>query len=226
MLFSTPYLRFKQHFKGKMMMKAKFLCLTLAILGQGALAQTQGTSSLETSAAQSEYNGSVGVEPIWLLLGGIGAKAEYFMTQKISLGVDGTVIPSREMKSNSPGNAVNTNYVWSHNQFNLGTTLMLSGTLSTNGFYLNPKVGYQSTRITDFGTEKLQGSLSTPQASATIGYQWITPNSPLKLTVGAGYRVLQAGEIVIKDKNNKQIYSQNASNISGLAFDFQLSLLL
>lgn len=148
------------------------------------------------------------------------------MTQKISLGVDGTVIPNREMKSTNTQNSVNTNYRWSHHQFNVGTTLMLSGTLSTNGFYLNPKVGYQSTRITDFGTEKLQGSLSTPQISATIGYQWITPNSPLKLNVGAGYRALQNGEIIIKDRNNKQIYSENSSNIGGLAFDFQLSILL
>ncbi|PIS11451.1 MAG: hypothetical protein COT73_03960 [Bdellovibrio sp. CG10_big_fil_rev_8_21_14_0_10_47_8] len=202
------------------------LALTLALASSVSLAapKKDGSNILPKPVAQKK-SVVLSVEPIWLLVSGLGAKVDYFVTDKVSLGLGGNYIPDHKVENTSKNenSSINSNFNWSHSELNLGTNIMLTGTLSSSGVYINPTVGYQKTEITHYSSYDLQGSLATPQASATGGYQWV--NNGFRIGAGAGYKVLADNDVVVKDRAGAEVYREKASNMRGLVIDFQLGIL-
>lgn len=175
------------------------------------------------SRRQTEKFG-VNVEPLWLVLGGIGGKAEYFVTDKVSVGLGGVYIPSHKIEGSSSdetANSIGGNYSFEHNEIVLGSNIMLTGTLQSDGFYLNPGVGYQYTAITHFSFLDLSGSVSSPFARLTAGYQWVTSGN-FRVGLGAGVAAYQDTDVVIADNSGREIDRTKSSTMSGLALDLHL----
>jgi len=159
-------------------------------------------------------------------LSGVGAKVEYFASEKLSIGIGGILIPNHRIESTTSENGSTTstvggNYMWEHNEIYLGTNIMLTGTLGTRGLYINPAVGYRTTRISEFSDFKLSGSLSSPVARLTMGYQWILAKH-LRLAAGGGLTVAQSSAVVVKDASGKEVLRENSTSLGGLALDLQV----
>ncbi|MGZ3769056.1 MAG: hypothetical protein ACXVCP_00140 [Bdellovibrio sp.] len=202
-------------------MKLNFVLAGLIFFGmQTSWGNTTMTTTSVDGVTKNEPKIGVNVEPLWLVLGGLGAKAEYFITDKVSLGVSGFYIPGyKNKKSSSSSASTDENYTLSADEINLGSNIMLTGTLASNGVYINPAIGYQHTKISDYSEFKLEGSTSGPQARLTAGYQWVDHYSGLRIAIGGGLRVLHSSDIVVKDKSGAEVLRQSSSALGGLAID-------
>ncbi len=188
------------------------------------------SNTVKTTSQKPMANGGISIQPIWLVLSGIGAKFEYFATDIVSLGLDGIYIPEHQNELSSKEDSAKTtstasNYRWAYNEINLGTNIMLTGNLSSSGAYINPAIGYVTSKITDYSEYRLQGSFASPQARLTAGYQWVNRNTPLRLAVGGGLRAIQSSEIVVRDAAGDEVLRQNSSTLGGAALDFHLGFL-
>jgi hypothetical protein len=197
------------------------LILLLALAVSPAFAQDDNSISTSNSSQTSRIG--VSVEPLWLFVKGIGGKVDYALTETVSVGVGGMYIPSHANEESSDKQTTSPTYKWAHNELNVGTNIMLTGTLATNGVYVNPAVGYLNTRITEYGVDKLQGELSTPQFRTTLGYQWI--NQRIRIAAGGGFKVIGKDEIIVKDSSGAEIFRDRPSQTSGLALDFQVGVM-
>ena len=101
---------------------------------------------------------------------------------------------------------------------------MLTGTLGSRGLYINPAIGYQTTRITEFSSSKLTGETSSPMARLTVGYQWILVKS-LRLAAGGGLAVYDSKDIVVKDSSGNEVLREKSSSLGGLAIALQVGYL-
>jgi hypothetical protein len=193
-------------------------------------AADSGSNYSTTSYGRSnDYRPSfaVNAEPVWLVLGGMGLKFEYFVTDKVSAGVTGMFIPSHRTESTSVKDENDSAYKYNyeHSEVLVGSNIMLMGTLGTRGLYINPAIGYQRTRISDFSDSKLSGELSTPMARFTVGYQWILAKH-LRLAAGGGLAAYQSSTITVKDKAGNEVLSQSSSSMGGLAIDLQVGYVM
>jgi hypothetical protein len=168
----------------------------------------------------------VNLEPVYLVLGGLGAKMEYFVSDSVSLGLGGVYVPKHNMNTFTSTSSSSTttdteSYMFEHNEIFVGSNIMLTGTLGGRGAYLNPAVGYASTRISEYSSSKLSGQLSTPMARLTGGYQWVLVDH-LRLAAGGGFTVAQSGTVIVKDSNGAEVLRENSSSLGGLALDLQV----
>lgn len=209
-----------------LIMKLNVILAVMVLFGAqfGWAGTLESTDTLSTRVKTQPKTG-ISVEPLWFLLGGVGAKFEYFATDRISLGISGIYIPEHEVKPASSKDESTTSlptYRFSSNEINLGSNFMLTGTLSSNGVYINPAIGYQNTRISDYGTFKLKGALSSPQGRLTLGYQWVNELNNLRFALGGGMRIIKSSDIIVKNEAGSEVYRENSSNLGGLALDAHL----
>lgn len=176
-----------------------------------------GTSSITKSELKSPLQEKliVGINPVILLSGGLGLNADYALNDISTVGIDTAIIPKKSQ------NYEDSNYKFSYTDLNVGYTRMLTGSNSANGFYVNPKIGYFSASISDFGSMKLSGNTAALNASLLGGYRWAF-KTKFRLSLAGGLRTGMASDIVIKDSNGKEISRQN-SVASGLALDCKLA---
>ena len=204
------------------------LYFTLVMASQLALAETRNENSSGSNSATQTLTKShkvgINASPIWLLVGGLGAKIEYFTSETISVGLDAVVL-QKNVKGDSSSDGSSPAYKQSYKEINLGTNIMLTGSLSTNGIYINPSIGYITAEISDFDIFKLQGGVSAPQARLTAGYQWINRQNDIRLALGGGLSVVQDSDIVVKNDLGKEIARKKVSNLGGAALDFQIGYL-
>ena len=213
----------------KTFLPTALITITLVTIGLGqiVLASPSASSTYPSSTSVETASPSFGVnvDPIWLIEGGLGAKIEYFITDSVSIGLGGIVIPSHSNQTSNSKNdsttTVSNSYKWEHNEVFIGTNIMLTGTLGSRGLYINPALGYQTTKISDFGSDKLSGELSSPAARLTMGYQWVIAQH-LRLAAGGGFNVVSSSNVVVKDNSGKEVLSQKSSEAGGLALDLQI----
>lgn len=202
------------------------LALTL-ITQQASAASKVSTMATKPQQETTTKEFALSVDPLWLLLGGVGAKFEYFVSPKISIGIGGILIPEQEVKPTDDGKetaSTGGNYRRAYNEISLGSNVMLTGSLTSDGLYLNPGIGYQSAKISQFGESKLSGSLSAPFARLTVGYQWMMKTG-FRIAAGAGLRVSESRDIVIKDNAGNEVLREKSSNLGGLTLDFNIGYL-
>lgn len=198
--------------------------LAINMMSQQVLADDKDATT-SRSTMQDKVNSpifGINVDPIWLALSGIGIKAEYFISDTISIGIGGIFIPNHKVESTTSSTTLTTErYKWEHNEAFVGSNIMLTGTLGSRGLYINPAIGYQSTKISEFSDYNLSGSVSAPMARLTVGYQWIIVNH-LRLAAGGGFVATQSSDIVVKDSSGKEALRDKSSNLGGLALDLQV----
>ncbi len=192
--------------------------------GMASLAtENQSVETARTDSISNSPHVGINLEPIWLVLGGLGAKLDYFATDSVSVNLSGILLPERQVtptSTTSTTSAVDT-YKSSRYEVLLGSTIMLTGYHGTRGLYINPAIGYQSSKISDYSTFKLSGEHSSPMARLTVGYQWILAKH-LRLAAGGGLSLNQASDISVKDNAGKEVLRQKSSSLGGLALDLQV----
>lgn len=190
----------------------------LTIIGSGAASAQSSRTSVRGS--QNPYEFGINVEPHWLLIGGIGAKADMAITHKTAIGLQGMYVPPKRMERDiyeSDTNSYSNSYKWSYYEINLGPTFMLTGNLGTHGLYLTPAVGYVSNKISNYGMSNLSGEFNSPQLRTTIGYQWRIGG--LRFAVGGGLRLVKSTDIIVKNSKGETVYRERSSSLGGLAID-------
>jgi hypothetical protein len=198
------------------------LILSLALFALSASAFAKD-SSLEMKNPAKEHSFGLTAEPIWLLVGGLGAKADFRLSQSVSLGLGGMLIPPRNNVRSSSSSDSSFNYKWSMYEIYLGPTFMLTGDFDSNGIFVTPAVGYLGAKITNFGSSNLSGALNTYQARVTAGYQWVSIKS-IRIAVGGGLRALGSSEVIVKE-GSKEVLRDKSSSTGGLVIDFQVGML-
>lgn len=215
----------------KSVLKQSTALLTLIIGCQFATAAHAAGSmtsppseSIAIQEKPNQPNFGANIDPIWIVFSGIGLKLEYFISDRVSVGVGGILIPSHAVeKSTSSSSTTSTayDYKYSHYEGLIGSNIMLTGTLGSRGLYINPAIGYQTTAITDFSSSKLTGETSSPMARLTVGYQWILAKS-LRLAAGGGLTAYEAKDIIVKDNSGKEVLREKSSSLGGVALDLQV----
>lgn len=182
------------------------------------LAQTKKhLSQTETSTSESKM--SIGIEPGYLFLGGIGGNFGYHLTPKTSVGVFGSI----GGRSYSEDQEMNTaSYKSEFHSFGLESRYMLTGDLETNGAYVYPSLGFISVKVIDYGTAKYRADLETPFARMTAGYQWASRETGFRFLTGLGFVTAQQSEVIVKDGNGAEVSRVKSSSFSGLAMDLSL----
>jgi hypothetical protein len=184
-----------------------------------ALALT--TARAEDAPSKSHHVFGLGLEPHWLIIGGIGAKADFRLTDRFSLGFGGMYIPPR---SNTSTDSLEVSYKWSMYEVYAGTTFMITGDYDHHGAYIFPAIGYTGASITDYSTSKLSGSVKTFELRFTGGYQWVVGKN-FRFTTGAGIRVLNSSDVVVKDNQGKELLREKSGALGGLALDLHAAYL-
>ncbi|MFZ4405499.1 MAG: hypothetical protein ACOYOK_15485 [Pseudobdellovibrionaceae bacterium] len=207
--------------KLKLMLICSFLLCGEISMGAAEKSTAKNQSVVETKDSK---NYGLNVQPLWILLGGLGIKAEYFLNKQYSLGVDGVYVSNHRPRASSSASEDQYSYLLSYKEINLGTNIMLTGTVQSDGLYLNPSLGYYSTAITEYSDLKLQGSSAGLQARLILGYQWVA-SSNWHYSAGGGLRLLQAQDIVVKDKAGNELLKEKYSGTSGLALEFLVGYL-
>jgi hypothetical protein len=201
----------------------RVLLLALAMTLVSTSVWAQGSSHAGTDYSENGYNFGINLEPIYLAVGGIGAKFDFALTRATALSVQGVYAHKNDLSSGDYDNEAkdhSVHYNWTYSEINIGPTFMLTGDLSTRGLYLFPSVGYMKSEVSDFGSDSLSGQLSSPQLRTTIGYQWRFGG--LRLAVGGGLRVISSSDIVIKDGRGQEVYREKSTVLGGLALDGQV----
>jgi hypothetical protein len=191
------------------------------ILSLLVLAATQShAQTLTAQAPEKEYTLGLSVQPLWLLLGGLGANVDRRLTNRTSIGLGGTYIPPRRSldKSDDRNKTSDTSYKWTYYEVHVGPTFFLTGDYDTSGWYLNPAVGYTGAKITEYSSFNLSGSTDTFAFRTSAGYQWILKND-LRLVFGGGYQFLNQSEVVVKDGSGTEVLREKSSAAAGLVID-------
>jgi hypothetical protein len=192
----------------------------LAITTAITAAASAQSSRTHVRNPENGYQFGLNVEPHWLLIGGIGAKADLAVTRGTAIGIQGLYVPPKSMAHttyDSNTNSFSRSYKWTYYEINVGPTFMLTGDLSTHGLYLSPAIGYMSNKISEYSSYNLSGSMNSPQLRTTVGYQWRIGG--LRFAVGGGLRLVSQSEVVVKNSKGEPIYREKASSLGGLAID-------
>jgi hypothetical protein len=199
------------------------IAISAILLSLNAGAEPVGETSTSMDSPELTKRVGLNIEPIWLVLGGLGAKFDFNLTKKFALSAQGIYIPPRWNRESGDSDSSyyrSDNYKWSYSEFNLGTTIMVIGDIDTHGMYINPAIGYVRAKITDYSTFNYQGELAAPQVRATVGYQWILGN--FRLAAGGGFKWIGGDDIVVKDSAGREISREKSSSFGGLALDGQV----
>lgn len=198
------------------MKKNIFIAIVLTIVTQASLAakskkstsfeSAYGSSSISDKKSSDQFRVSGGA--LSALVGILSVKGEYFLNNKFALGAD----ISYTSKQTEPldKDTSTKSYHLNYSEYNLGLNYMITGTNTSDGFYINSKVGSFSTSISEFTEENLGGAVSASQFVVTGGYHWVYPTK-FQLTLGLGGRATQASDIVIYDSAKKELYRTSAS---------------
>jgi hypothetical protein len=216
----------------KALISKSVMCSLLVLSAVGSRALAASDSAMKTTVPMEEVSRphfGFNLEPIWLVVSGVGAKAEYFVSDTVSVGFGGIFIPKHTVETStttsSTYNGTKTttggDYKWEHTEMFLGANIMLMGTLGSRGLYINPAVGYATSRVSEFSDSNLSGELSSPMARMTVGYQWILARH-LRLAAGGGLTLAQASDIKVKDDTGKEVLNEKSTNLGGLALDLQV----
>ena len=209
------------------MKKAMALALSVLLTGTIAIAQDGQT----VMATQLENQGNAGkftlsLEPIWLVVSGIGIGAHYNLTSRSAIDLKFMGIFDHVMNEEEDNNTFTEEeeYKASRQEVNLGMTFMLFGDFANHGMYLSPSLGYVKAEITDYGTEDLQGEAETGTARITTGYRWAL-NNGLNFRVGGGFMFTEGDyEVTVRDRNGNAIATEDADGgLTSIALDAAIS---
>ena len=118
------------------------------LIGCQFVAAAHAAGSKESISAENvaivekptQLNFGVNLEPIWVVLSGVGLKFEYFISDTVSVGVGGILIPNHKIESSTStasSTLYDNNYKYSHYEGLVGTNIMLTGTLGSRGLPAN-----------------------------------------------------------------------------------------
>lgn len=153
-------------------------------------------------------------------MGGIGARYDKVISEKTYFGVGGMWVPGNRVTEEE--STTKDSYIMRAYEFNLGPVFMLTGDVNHSGVYVSPSLGYMKSEIVDYGDLKLKGSIESPQARLTMGYQNINAANNIRFAVGGGFRVIKSEDIVVKDSSGAEVLRQKSGSIGSLALDLQL----
>lgn len=160
------------------------------------------------------------IQPVYLLLGGVGGGFDYLATEKFSLGLSGIYLPQRK----SSDSESLYSYYWGYNELSFNSQYMLTGSWVEDGFYLSGSLGTLTSKITKYGPSQLKGELNTSFARATAGYQWVYV-SGLTFGLGAGYLFAPDSEVVVRESNGTEVFRDKTQAGSGLAIDIKFGFI-
>jgi hypothetical protein len=170
----------------------------------------------------------IGLEPHWLLIGGLGAKADARVSDNVAIEIGGMYIPPRQNTMNEEDKKGNygkeDNYLWSVYEIYFGTRVMLMGDYDHHGLFVTPAIGYTGAKISDYGSRKLEAALDVPEARLTVGYQFVVANF-LRFAAGAGWRVMGQNDVVVGDAEGNEVYRQRSSTMNGLVIEGHAAIL-
>lgn len=208
------------------MKKIVFVAVSLALVTQTAFAgkskkSTSYESAFSTTSSvkkdSDQYRVSGGA--LSALAGILSVKGEYLLNDKMAVGVD-LSYASKDTEPLEKDASIKT-YHFTYSEYNLGFNYMITGTNSTDGFYINPKVGQLTSGISNFSDLNLSGSASASQLVVTAGYQWVYPTK-FQLKLGLGTRATPTTDVVIYDSSKKEVY-RASSNLNSAAIDCSLA---
>lgn len=192
-----------------------------------AMLATSNASAQESVALKpvpsKEHHFGLRLDPIWALIGGLGAQTDVRLSNGISLALGGYYIPPRKnaetTSSSSSSSSTYTGYTykWTAYEVYVSTIIMITGDYDHHGLFIAPGVGYTGAKITEYSPFNLSGSMDVPEARVTVGYNWVVKN--FKFTAGGGLRAIAGGEVVIKNSAGDEILRDRASSMGGVAFD-------
>ena len=192
-------------------------CLTALGAPRPALA-SDATSTLDARVPEADSRSfGVGVEPLWLLIGGLGAEFDARLTTGTSLELAGMWVPGRQQGSTDSY----ASYKLHMYEVYAGPKFMLTGTYGTRGWYLFPSVGYTGVSITDYSSSGYSGATEGTEERLTAGYQWVVDN--MRVIVGGGARAVQISDIVVRDGSGREMDRESAQTLAGLALDLNVS---
>ncbi len=178
--------------------------------------------STKQSRAASEHSFGLAVQPLWLLLGGIGADADLRLTPKTSLLLGGMYVPSHEVQGTDTSSP---KYKLTSYEIYLGPKYMLTGDYDRNGAYVFAGVGYTGVKISEFGSFRLSGSLDAPEAKVTLGYQFVGRDL-FKCVFGIGGRILPSSDIVVRHDDGREALREKSSTLSSLVLDLSIGVMI
>ncbi|MFN3697764.1 MAG: hypothetical protein ACK4VO_10020 [Pseudobdellovibrio sp.] len=178
-------------------------------------AEMQNSSVIKVKGLYPNDQFRVSADPLRALIGFLLVKGEYFINQQFAVGAD--VVYGFKQTSTEKSTSDAKSYKTSYLEYNLGLNYMLSGVNTSDGFYLNTRLGRLRSAISDYSDLKLSGDTTTNQLVVTGGYQWVYEKR-LQLKLGLGARSLQTADIVIYDESKKEVYRESA-NLSSVTAD-------
>jgi hypothetical protein len=187
------------------------------VLGANALAQTS-----VTKAPGRTHSAGIAIEPTWLLIGGLGAKIDFRLSDRAALGLGG-MYASRTVTEKNERTLPEGAYKVRNYEIYLGPTFNLTGNYDTDGFFITPAIGYTGAKIYDYSVFKLSGEINTWEIRTTAGYQWVVQD--FRFIAGGGLKLLGDSEVVVKDKSGKEVLRQSSGSLGGLALDLHAAWL-
>jgi hypothetical protein len=192
---------------------------------QSANSTPKSHMSTSVDYSANTPNWGIGLEPLWLVLGGLGAKLDYNLTNETSIGMSGIYIPERDNTTSEENKSTTVaKYRWTYYEINIGPTFMLTGKLNTNGFYIYPAIGVAHAEIFNYDGLGIGGEVTTPQIRTTAGYQWA--KNDFRLVAGAAFRIFNKdSDIIIRNSAGQELGRQDLSSTGGFALDLQIGLM-
>lgn len=185
-----------------------------------------GTKNDQSKIKKDSSVVSFNIEPIWLLLSGIGADVEIFLTERSAINLGGIYVAEHpaEASYSSSDKDVLGNYSWSKKEVNLGYKYMFTGSNTVSGFYMTPSIGYTTASITHVTDLNYEGTASATFARLMFGRQWVLP-SHFRFALAGGLATYQKSDIVVKDGQGQEVLREKSPAMSTLNFDFQIGYL-
>ncbi|MGE4133105.1 MAG: hypothetical protein AB7F86_15795 [Bdellovibrionales bacterium] len=157
------------------------------------------------------------VEPHWLLIGGLGAKFDFRLSDSVSFGIGGMGVPDHSTSSTDSNGKNKETYNFSTYEVYMGPTFMLTGDYDHHGVFLSPAIGYTGAKISNYSEFKLSGQMDSAELRITTGYQWVVRN--FRFVAGAGYRAINSTDVIVRDRSGAEVYRERSSVLSGFVID-------
>lgn len=163
-------------------------------------------STTAAFADDGESSGRVfglGFEPHWLIVGGLGMRVDFKLSDSMSLVLGGLYVPPRSVNRTEDYDSLYVNYKVSMHEVYLGPTIFITGAYDHHGWYVTPALGHMGARISEYGTSKPSASLDVFELRAVGGYQWVVHG--FRFITGGGFRLTTSNDIVIKDNQGNEL---------------------
>lgn len=200
-------------------MSAKTILSTIVALSVWAPMTFAQSNTMATP--QKRHSVGLSVEPLWLLIGGLGAKIDFRVSDTMAIGLGGMYA---NWSTKSEDSTINdTAYKQKVYEIYMGPTFNLTGNYDTNGIFFTPAIGYTGSRIYDYSIFNLSGELNTFELRTTAGYQWVS--NDLRIIAGGGFKFLGDSDVVVRDASQKEVYRSKSGSFGALALDFHIAWL-